>query len=129
MIPAWLNDIVGEFGRQMGLKAFALGDRGTAGVRFENGLTLRLEYANEALMMLVGFAPQNAQSAQAFALRLLTQAHYAGAGATGLRAGYLRRTGEAILVRRLSERSIDLPRLEEAFQSLWQVAREMGGVA
>lgn len=128
MIETWLNEVIGDFGRQMGLNHFALNERGTAGLRFENGLSLRLEYANGALMMMVGFPPSKSESADAFAVKILTSAHYAGEGAKGVRAGYLSRANEAILVKRIPERSIDVPQLEASFSLLWQTAREIGGV-
>ena len=56
MTPTWLNDVVTAFGRQMALTRFALNERGVAGVRFENGLTLRFEYADEARLVSMGVA-------------------------------------------------------------------------
>ena len=35
MTPDWLNNTVRAFGRQLGLKEFAMNERGAAGVRFE----------------------------------------------------------------------------------------------
>lgn len=128
MIEPWLNEVVGDFGRQMGLQHFALSERGAAGLRFENGFSFRLELANGSLMMMVGFPPPVGESAAAFTARLLAAAHYAGSGAQGVRAGYLRRTNEAILVKRIPERSVDVPQLEASFSLLWQTAREIGGV-
>lgn len=126
MAPEWLNEVVADFGRQMGLNNFALNDRGTAGIRFENGITFRLEYVNEALMMIVGFAPSNVESTQVFAAKLLTAAHYEAAGDKGLRVGYLKRVGEAIVTARIPERELDVPKMEEKFSLLWQVAIESG---
>lgn len=129
MTPTWLNEIVRDFGRQMGLNEFALNERGTAGLRFENGLSLRLEYANETLTMMIGMTPTNSVDFESFARKLLSLAHYELAGGVGVRAGYLARAGEAIFVKRMNEREIDVPKLEEAFQALWQAAMEMGGRA
>lgn len=126
MAPEWLNEVVADFGRQMGLNNFALNERGTAGIRFENGITFRLEYANEALMMIVGFVPTNAESVQTFAAKLLTASHYEAAGAKGIRVGYLKRSGEAIATARISERELDVPKMEEQFGLLWQTAMETG---
>lgn len=129
MIPTWLNEVVGDFGRQMGLNNFALNDRGTAGVRFENGATLRLEATDETLAMIVGVQPSNAVDAAAFTKKLLTAAHYENAGGAGVRAAILKRTGEAVFVRRLEVRSVDLPKLQETFELLWETACEIGGAA
>ncbi|MCQ2368515.1 MAG: hypothetical protein MJ109_05860 [Kiritimatiellae bacterium] len=126
MAPEWLNEVVADFGRQMGLNGFALNERGTAGVRFENGITFRLEYANEALMMIVGFIPTNAEDFQSFAAKLLTVAHYEAAGSKGIRVGFLKRSGEAIATARISERELDVPKMEEKFGLIWQTAMETG---
>ena len=53
MTPEWLNDTVRAFGRQLGLGSFALNERGSAGVRFENGISLMLEHAAESLFVSV----------------------------------------------------------------------------
>ena len=119
MTPTWLNETVQAFGRQMHLQRFALNDRGAAGIRFENGLSLRLEYAHEALIVLVGFAaaaePQTLR-------RVLTGAHYAVRGDRPVRAAYLARTGEAVFTLRLAEREVSVTALEAAFRQLWATA-------
>ncbi len=122
MTPTWLNDTVRAFGRQMGLAHFALDDRGVAGMRFENGLTLRLEYAAEALMMTVGVAlPQEDRTMKA----LLAAVHPSARGPFRLRAAYLARTGEAIYAARLPERSVTVEELDRALRVLWQAAEKV----
>lgn len=124
--PEWLNEVVADFGRQMGLNSFALNERGTAGVRFENGLSFRLEYVNEALMLMIGFVPTNAQDFETLSKKLLTASHYEAAGAEGVRVGFLKRAGEAIVTARIAERELDVPKMEEKFRLLWQTAIESG---
>ena len=120
MTPDWLNDIVQAFGRQMGLQEFRLRDNGAAGVTFENGLSLRFEYANEMLMMSMG-AP--ATPTDAVMKNLLLAAHPAAQqGSVRIRAGYLTRTGEALLTLRLQEREVTVTALETAFRQLWSAA-------
>ena len=121
MTPDWLNDIVQAFGRQMGLQDFRLRDNGAAGVTFENGLSLRLEYAGEALMMSMGLPVEVTDAA---VRRLLTAAHPAAQqpAAARVRAGLLKRTGEALLVIRLLERDVTVTVLEAAFRQLWTAA-------
>lgn len=120
MTPDWLNDIVQAFGRQMGLQEFRLRDNGAAGVTFENGLSLRFEYANEMLMMSMGVS---ATPTDAMMKNLLLAAHPAAQqGPVRIRAGYLKRTGEALLTLRLQEREVTVTALETAFRQLWSAA-------
>lgn len=114
--PDWINGAVGAFGRQMGLAAFALNERGAAGVRFENGVALRLEYAEGALMMTVGL---RLPPEERVLVRLLAEAHPLAQGAVQVRAAYMSRTGEAVLVARIFERDIETTALEAAFRELW----------
>ena len=113
MTPTWLNDVVTAFGRQMALTRFALNERGVAGVRFENGLTLRFEYADEALLVSMGVAAGDDPAT----LRHLLEAVHPAAqrGGVRLRAAYLTKRGEAVYAVRLAE-------LGEVFQALWQAA-------
>ena len=61
--PSWLGDTVREFGRQMGLSRFSLSERGTAGVRFENGISLSLEYVEgRGLFMTASVSMESAKS-------------------------------------------------------------------
>ena len=123
MTPDWLNDIVQAFGRQMGLQEFRLRDNGAAGATFENGLSLRFEYANEMLMMSMGV--QTAPS-DAVMKNLLLAAHPAAQQtAVCIRAGYLKRTGEALLTMRLQEREVTVTTLETAFRQLWSAAERL----
>lgn len=120
MTPDWLNDIVQAFGRQMGLQEFRLRDNGAAGVTFENGLSLRFEYANEMLMMSMGV---QTTPTDAMMKNLLLAAHPAAQqGSVRIRAGYLKRTGEALLTLRLQEREVTVTVLETAFRQLWSAA-------
>ena len=120
MTPDWLNDIVQAFGRQMGLQEFRLRDNGAAGTTFENGLTLRFEYADEMLMMSMGVPTT---PADAMMKNLLLAAHPAAQqGPVRIRAGYLKRTGEALLTLRLQEREVTVTALETAFRQLWSAA-------
>ncbi len=123
MTPDWLNDVVRAFGRQLELTQFALDARGVAGVRFENGLALRFEYAGEALLVSMGVA---AGDDEATLRRVLGFAHPdAQRGAVRVRAAYLARRGEAVFVARLPERRVTVTALSEAFAALWQVADQV----
>ena len=120
MTPDWLNETVQAFGRQMGLKRFALNDRGAAGVRFENGFAFRLEYAHEALIVSMAMeAPSEAATLR----RILTQSHPdAVRGGLPVRAAFLARTGEALFAQRLAEREVTVTALEAVFRRLWALA-------
>lgn len=117
MIASWIAETVRAFGRSLGLSSFALNDCGAAGVRFENGRALYLEYGEGGLMVSVGLA---ADASADTMRRLLTRAHPA-AQAAGLkiRAVRLEKTGEARFVTRLDERDLTAAGLEQAFRALW----------
>lgn len=117
MTPVWLNDIVRDFGRQMGLRQFALNDRGAAGLVFENGMRLRLEYAVESIMLSIGLEVDvNDMSMR----KLLQLAHPSMRSAEKIRAFLL--GNESRFAVRIPEREVSVARLEEIFRGLWQIA-------
>ena len=124
--PDWIDAIVRDFGRSAGLSDFALNDRGAAAAAFDNGVTLRFEYASDALVVAVTVPTAlDAERARA----LLAYAHPdAGLGAR-VRAGYLTRRGSAVFAVRLYARDATLPAVNRAFEVLWRVAMEFGGAA
>jgi len=128
MTPGWLDNTVRAFGRQLGLNSFAMNERGAAGVRFENGLSLVLEYAAESLLVSVRvpLAPSGDNMK-----RLLSDSHYAMR--TGLpmhvRTAYLARTGEAMYVARIGERLVNVSAIEGAFRAMWEMAIRLGRAA
>lgn len=117
MISSWINDAVRAFGRQMGLNGFELNERGAAGVRFENGIALYLEYADGALMMSAGVACDSSANAMK---KLLAAVHPGARNDVRFRAVRMERAGEARFVARLGERDITTAVLEETFRALWQ---------
>ena len=124
MIASWIAETVRAFGRQLGLSAFALNDRGAAGVRFENGRALYLEYGEGGLMVSVGLA---ADASADTMRKLLTRAHPAAQTAgLKMRAVWLEKAGEARFVARLDERDLTAAGLEQAFRALWQAADVFG---
>jgi len=126
MRPDWLNDIVRAFGRQMGLKTFAMNEAGSAGVRFENGRELRLEYASGYLAMLVTMpAVHEAETAK----RVLAQAHPAARRPVRVRSGFFAKEARAFFMARLSERDVTVDALERLFRVLWEVALAAGRAA
>lgn len=127
MIASWIAETVRAFGRSLGLKDFALNERGAAGVRFENGRGLYLEGGDAGLMVSVG-VPSD-PSAETMK-RLLARAHYA-ARTDGLRvrAVYVEKAGEARFVTRVDARDLTATSLEQAFRALWQEAEVFGRAA
>lgn len=127
MIASWIAETVRAFGRSLGLKDFALNERGAAGVRFENGRGLYLEGGDAGLMVSVG-VPSD-PSAETIK-RLLARAHYA-ARTDGLRvrAVWVEKAGEARFVTRVDARDLTATSLEQAFRALWQEAEVFGRAA
>ncbi len=116
MTPEWLNDAVRAFGRQMGLTTFALNERGVAALRFENGTTLRFEYANESLTVAASLALPGGEAAIS---RLFTAVHPDAGAPMHLRAVYLAKSGEGVYAVRLAEREVNVTAIEGAFRVVW----------
>ena len=123
--PAWLDDIVREFGRSAGLSDFSLNDRGAAAATFETGAQLRFEYAFESLVVALSFPYPAADPAAA--RRLLAVAHPGARPPFKLRAGLQARSGRALLVARFPERETTLPAVNAAFSALWRLSEDLAG--
>ena len=123
MTPVWLNDTVRAFGRQMGLKSLALSERDAAGVRFENGFELRLEYASGALAVLVTIpVADDPESAK----HVLQAAHPDVRHAVKVRSGIFGKSRRAFFHARLPERDVSVDVLERVFRELWAAAGTVG---
>ena len=115
--PDWMNEAVRAFGRQLNLSTFTLNDRGAAGLSFENGATLRLEYVGDALVMMVGL---KAEPTPAALSRLFMDVNPdVPHEEFTVRAAHLPRTGELVFTTRLSERVVNVSTLQSAFTDLW----------
>ena len=124
MRAPWLDSAVEEFGRHFGFAHFALNDRGAAAARFENGVSLALEYAREALCLQVR-VPMVAEGA---ALRkLLAAAHPGNRFANPLRTAYLAKTGQALFLVKFPERDVTETALWQVFSEMWAIAARFGG--
>lgn len=117
--PSWLEAILRQFGEGIGLKNFAMNERGAAVLRFETGSSLRFEYAFESLVIALQ-VPVAADLA-AFK-RFLSLAHPERRGAFKLRVAYLSQHDSILLAARLAEREVTLPVLNSVFGTLWQMA-------
>ena len=124
--PAWIDSAVGEFGRSAGLGTLSLGDKGVAALSFQNGLSLRFEYALDSLCISMTVpARLDAHSAG----RLLGYAHPDARFGFRLRTGYHSKSGRAVFAARLAGRDVTLPSINAAFAMLWRVAIEFGGAS
>ena len=119
MIPGYVSEAVTAFGRQLGLQTLALNDRGAAGVDFENGISVRLEYADGALLVRAGVT--GCDSAAALR-RALLAAHPSAQEGSPLRVVRFARSGETAFVQRVPERAADAHAIGEAFQRVWTAA-------
>lgn len=125
--PVWLEALLKEFGKGAGLPDLALNDRGTAALSFENGSSLRFEYAEGTLAVMMT-VPSSISPARAGALLALSHPD-ASRGAFRIRTGYLASRGRALFAVRLAEREATLPILNQVFAALWAAAREYGGTS
>ena len=117
MTPAWLNDIVREFGSGMGLKDFALNADGAAALRFENGVALRFEYAMNFLSLSMSVeSPQDAASVKL----LLTASDPLRRGAFAVRTGIAGNPPRAVFTVRLEPSEVTLGNLDAAMAELWR---------
>ena len=126
MAPGWIAALVRDFGRAAGLSDFALNERGVAAVSFENGLSLRFEFAEEALTVAVTVS---ALLDPAQARVLLAYAHPDARLGFRLRTGYLARSGRAVFAVALAGRDVTLPSINAVFALLWRIALEFGGAS
>ena len=118
--PVWMNAVIRDFGRAAGLSGLALNERGAVALRFETGVSLRLEYTGSELVMAVTVPSADVR-------RLLSQSNPRARHGFKVRAGILGRTGEGVMAVRIAERDVTLPRLNAAFAALWRLAGETGG--
>lgn len=118
--PVWMNAVIADFGRAAGLGGLALNDRGSAALAFENGCTLRLEYAFEELVVAMTLPAGDLK-------RLLSISHPRARYGFKVRTGLLAKLGKAMIAIRLKERDVTLPNVDAAFHVLWRLASELGG--
>ena len=124
--PNWIEAAVRDFGRGAGLENFALNDRGVAAVRFENGISLRFEYALGELVVAMTVPMDNSPEA---ARRILAYSHPDARNGVKVRSGYLAKSRCAVFAVRKPSEEVTLPVLDNVFGALWRVATEAGGAA
>ena len=124
MTPTWIEAPIREFGRSAGLRDFSLNERGVAAVTFENGFSLRFEYAADALAVVVAVP---ASGDPATLRKVLAAAHPDARGAFRVRSGWRSKTARAVFAVRLAAREVTTPAINAAFSQLWRAATEIGG--
>ena len=128
MTPDWINETVRAFGRQLGLKALEVNEHGAAGVRFENGMALMLEYSAESLLVSVRVPMEPSGDNLK---RLMADSHPSMRTSLPqrVRTAYLARSGEAMYVARIGERLVNVSAIEGAFRAMWDMAIRLGRAA
>lgn len=118
--PAWIDDVVRGFGRNLELDGFTLGEKGVAAVRFENGVLFKLEYSDGMLWVRCGVVVRDYPS--------LAAAHLSRSEAD-CRAAYLAKSGEAFYAARIADRDIGIGSIDAAFHRLFSAAERLGRFA
>jgi len=121
MVVERIANEVKAFGQLLGLSSFALNERGIAGVEFENGVKMRLESCDGTLWVQALFAmPRTPEAVQ----RLLQEASEGRnpSGGPVVRAGYLERSGEALLALPIAASEVEVTRIDVAFRDLFERA-------
>ncbi len=126
MSAPWIDGAVTEFGRHFGFEHFALNERGAAAARFENGASVALEYAREALCLQVR-VPMSGDGASL--RKLLVAAHPGNRFPFPLRTAYLAKTGQALFLVKFPERDVTETSLWQVFSEMWSLAARFGGGA
>ncbi len=124
--PTWIDSAVKEFGQAAGLDALDLGERGSAAISFDNGVSLRFEYLQESLVVSVTIP---ARMDQGSAARLLAYSHPEARLGFRLRTGYIAKLARAVFAVRLADRDVTVPALNSVFSALWRIALEFGGAS
>lgn len=117
--PRWLDEVMAEFGRSAGLDGLALGERGTAALRGDNGTTLAFEYVYPRLtVMMTAPVRKDAETAR----RVLAMAEPSRRGRYRVRAGLMPRDDRAFFAAVLDQEAVTLPALNAVFGELRRLA-------
>lgn len=121
MTPYWLNEILREFGKGVGLKEFGVNGNDAAVLRFDSGISIRFEYALETLVIAAEVpAKPEIQNLK----RLLSYALPDRAPSFRLRCAFVADTNCAMLAARINEREVTLPLLTSVFTELFHLAED-----
>gem|GEM_PF-2366670 len=123
MAEQWLQAIVQEFGKRLGLSQFRLNDKGAAGVSFENGVTFRMEYRGDRLFLCLATPMQKNSTA----LKALLQLSHPAARRNDLdiHAAYQPTSQRAIIMTNFQDRTLSVPLLDKTFTNLWELTHKL----
>lgn len=121
--PAWMNEVIAEFGRSAGIEKFSFNALGTASLGFPSGASLVFEYAYSSLvvMMTVPVATDSPTAAKALSFALPERR-----GEFRVKAGFLEKAGKVFFAVRLPHEEVSLPVVNSAFSYLRRMADQFG---
>lgn len=123
--PGWLNSVLQEFGKSIGLTTLGFNDRNSAVLHFETGVSLRFEYAFETMVIAMMVpAPEDPEVLQH--LLLYAQPERRPASFT-VRVSYIAKSSCAMIAARIPEREVSLPVINMVFTELWHLAEDFRG--
>ncbi len=118
MVPAWLQQLIRDFGARMGLAQFELNDRGVAGFKAENGFRFQLEHHDDHLFMSMAFPMvESTENLEA----LLEMVHPQQRLPYAVHSAYKSGSGGVFLLS-TPARELSLPELMLRFECLWKLA-------
>ena len=120
-IPRWIESAVGDFAKSAGLGGIFF--NGPAAVfRFDNGITLRIEYSAKVLVVALDvLSPETSQAAQCI---LAAADPFRGPGFS-LRSGMLANPSRAVLAAVLSPSDISSGEIDMVFRILWSIMENL----
>ncbi len=124
--PAWLDEIIGGFGRNAGIRNLSLGERGVAALEGDNGTALVLEYVYPNLMVRM---TAEVKKMPGTAKKVLLFAEPVRQGKFGIRTGFMPHSDKAFFAVRLPHDSVTLPVLTEVIRELRRLAERFAGGA
>src|ERR671916_1732744 len=119
-----LAQLLGEFGRSMGISGLRLNEGGLAAVAFDGDLVLHIghESATDLAVLYIEVAPAHDRQEPGALERRLLEANLTAAETGGGYFALDARNGRPFLVRRLSLRGLALPEFEAAVRDLVDAA-------
>ena len=120
-LPRWIESAVGDFAKSAGLGGIFF--NGPAAVfRFDNGITLRIEYSTKALVVALDvLSPETSEAAQ----YILAAADPFRSPGFSLRSGMLANPSRAVLAAVLAPSEISSGEIDRVFRILWSLMENL----
>ena len=120
-IPRWIESAVGDFAKSSGLGGILF--NGPAAVfRFDNGITLRIEYSAKALAVALDVSsPETSEAARC----ILAAADPFRNPGFSLRSGMLANPSRAVLAAVLAPSDISSGEIDRVFRILWSLMENL----